>query len=1076
MLEIKINTKNLIDSSYSESTKSAFIFEDEEFLQQIVQELKNAHPSVFLVSGYRGVGKTSFVARIAEKLKADHLLASINVAKYEGYPHLVKRLTRQLYLSFEEYPQKKTIDESLAKDFSLLYDRTFNDIANSQFSTTKEETKIEQSLTLSLKKLFTPILVTIATIINVALDLIPSKVLSTMLAFGGLIWSVITTWSIAIKRTSTDTKATESSKKSLYDNEIAEHHLLEILKRLHNENVKVLIAFDELDKHDNIADVMRIIDDLKPLLLSGKANFFIIAGQQLNYHYEEAATKENEVISSIFSKTIHIPFLSHATLKSYCLNLLVNENDRKNDLVLDFLDSLILQSRRIPRILVNIIRSKLQWQNNEAYLILDEVKGAENSTNTKLLNSLTNITDRSLPKISKTPAQLDFFIAQIYIWVHKMIEYRSTNFLLSEIKDIDSYKEKVPKYYIAQLDDLGEYLTGELFEKELLELKHSDDEEKESYYYWKALNEAPIEYRESTEQTFPQVINSGNFITEFAEIEQLCRRIYNEISTHEKQNIPLIEVLRTFKSQGIIDQKRIDLAQGIIETRNLIVHGEKVGNEAIELANQSIFNLRRLKAEILEDYVFSISEKTLLNYSLHRDNRDNFDFTAEASNSTIVVDIKYRKIGSPNASDIINAFRNFENFTKVSSYKAKYILFFFVAGESSYSKLYATVRRILNNNFPTLKGIANIVYISESFDQPLKKIVTETLLEHAIVPDSPKVSDFNFFDQNAVKENIYDEFLQYVQHYFLFEALYSHSLENDSIIDQNLLYIKQNNVHSNSENIALLWQLSYKLLRNIDIVQNKIDPNEHSNLELIRSYIYYVMIGLWGNVPFLKSSEEPLTNYAPSRISAEQIRDTNIDRLKNLLNNTEENTANFIQMASMIAKYYLEKKDYFAVSHYASLIMKLPTFMLATIDEVFETDKESIIGYNLKKYSKIKNDSFSRLCKKGKYVHVVRNTEIVLMAAEASFYLGNHTDAMMHINSIRKRNNKTPINNTSDNFTTLLISEWLENLSCEGSYFFALKRNGIATEKLNIESFKLLLPIPQQELSVNPNMTQNMRY
>lgn len=61
MLEIKINTENLIDSPYSESTKSAFIFEDEEFLEQIVQELKKAHPSDFVVSGYRSVGKTSFV-------------------------------------------------------------------------------------------------------------------------------------------------------------------------------------------------------------------------------------------------------------------------------------------------------------------------------------------------------------------------------------------------------------------------------------------------------------------------------------------------------------------------------------------------------------------------------------------------------------------------------------------------------------------------------------------------------------------------------------------------------------------------------------------------------------------------------------------------------------------------------------------------------------------------------------------------------------------------------------------------------------------------------------------------------
>ena len=518
------------------------------------------------------------------------------------------------------------------------------------------------------------------------------------------------------------------------------------------------------------------------------------------------------------------------------------------------------------------------------------------------------------------------------------------------------------------------------------------------------------------------------------------------------------------------------MAQGVIKTRNLIVHGEKVGNEAIELANQSVFNLRRLKAEILEDYVFYISEKTLQNYSLNRDNRDNFDFTAEVNNYTIAVDIKYRKKDSPNTSDIINAFRNFENFTKVTSGNAKYILFFFVAGESSYSKLHATVRRILNNDFPTLKGIAEIVYISENFDQPLKTIVAETLLQHATAPESPKVSDFKFFDQNAVKENLDNEFLQYVQRYFLFEALYSHCLKDDTNMPQNLLHIKQNTVHPNSENIASLWQLSYKLLRNIDIVKNKFESNEQHSLELISSYIYYVMTGLWGDVPFFEQFGESDSYYVPPRESVGQIRNANLTRLKNLLNTSKESSPHFIQIAAMLAKYYLEKKDYFAVNQYTKLILNSPDFTLATIDEVFETDKESIIGYNLQEYTKAKNDSFSRLCQKGKFVHVIRNTEIVLMAAEACFYQGDLTDAMKHINSIRRRTNKVPISDIGDNFTALLIGEWRENLGCEGSYFLALKRNGIATESLGIESYRLLLPIPQQELSANPNMTQNPGY
>ncbi|WP_257658747.1 RagB/SusD family nutrient uptake outer membrane protein [Parapedobacter lycopersici] len=1082
-MDIKINTENLIDSPYSESKKSAFVFEDDEFLEQIIQELKNAHPSVFLVSGYRGVGKTSFVVRVAEHLKADHIFASINVAKYEGYPHLVKRLIRQLYLSFDAYTKKQNVDQELIDEFALLYDRTFNDVVNNQLIREQEENKLEHTAALNLKKLFLPIAFALITVINLGLDLIPSRLTNTILAITGLIWSTLTTWKLAIKKTATETNTNESSRKSLYDDEIAEHYLLEILKKINENKTKVLIAFDELDKHDNITDVMRIIDDLKPLLLSGRANFFVIAGQQLSYHYEEAAMKENEVISSIFSKTIHIPFLSQATLKSYCLNLLIEEKDKKNELVLDFLDSMILHSRRIPRILVNLIRSNLQWQNNEAYLVLDEIKSSEHSRNAKLLSSLSKVTDQTLSKISITPTQLDFFTAQIHIWARRMIEYRSAHFLLSEVKDINSYKGKAPARYYLQLDNLGELLTDELLQKELLGISHSDDEEEESHYYWTRFNESPIEYRFSNDETglwsqaSQQGISSGDFITEFAEFEQLTRHISGEIGINQKQPVMALDtLLSTLKSKGVIGQKPIDSAKEIIKARNQIVHGERVGNEAIKLVDESIFNLRRLKAEILEDYVFYIGKDTLPDYIIQRDNRGNFDFVAESNNKTIAVDVKYRKKASANTSDVINAFRNFENFKKITPHNTRYVLFYFVAAESTYSKLQGTVRRLLDKDFSALKDSAEIVYISENPDESFKKIFTEKLQELAAKPEIQAYSVSPGFNQFEAKENLTKEFLKYIQDYFLFEALYSHSIVNNTNIERDLLSIQQNDISPNLNHIYSLWQSSYKILRHIETLKNRSESDEQNNLDLITSYIYYVMIGLWGDVPLLSELSGHDVSFAPPRVSAVQVRDTNISQLKDLLHKTKENTSHYIQAASIIAKYYLETKDYYAVSEYTKSIINAPNFSLAVTDEIFDTEKEAIMGHNLREHKDIQNSEYVELCGKGKYIHIIRNTEILLMAAEASFHLGNYDDATNFINKLKRRNNKEAIDKINEDFITILIDEWRENLGGEGSYFLALKRNELATSELHIEEYKLLLPIPQQELVLNPNMMQNPGY
>ncbi|KKX47282.1 RagB/SusD family nutrient uptake outer membrane protein [Sphingobacterium sp. IITKGP-BTPF85] len=145
-------------------------------------------------------------------------------------------------------------------------------------------------------------------------------------------------------------------------------------------------------------------------------------------------------------------------------------------------------------------------------------------------------------------------------------------------------------------------------------------------------------------------------------------------------------------------------------------------------------------------------------------------------------------------------------------------------------------------------------------------------------------------------------------------------------------------------------------------------------------------------------------------------------------------------------------------------------------DEIFDTDKESIIGFNLENYPEIRNDSFLKLCKKGKYVHLIRNTEILLMAAEASFHQGESYIALEYINKIRRRNNKTIILDTNKQFIETLLADWKDNLGSEGSYFFALKRNDLATEKLQIENHQLLLPIPQQDLVMNFNLKQNPGY
>lgn len=759
-MDIKIDTKKLIDSPYTEDNKGAFAFDDNELIDQLTQELKIALPSTFLVSGYRGVGKTSFVNRIAEQLKDDHVCAMMNMAKYDGYQLFVKRLVRELFIGYQKYTSLKTsIPEPLSSDFRLLYDRTFNDIANSHINQAKDETKAETEAKFDLKKLIIPILTTIIFTFNLGYDLIPYTILSLLLVIAGVAWTALTSWNLAVVKTNIKSITNEVSIKSLYDDEIAEHFLFEILRNLKDNGIKVIIGFDELDKHEALASITKIIDDLKPLLLSGYANFFIIAGQQLNYHYEEANLKENEVISSIFSKVIHIPFLRYATLRNFCLSLIEDPSLQKNEKVVAYMDSMILQSRRIPRRLVNLIRSELKWSDNSAQLVIDELYEEQHQSDSKLLNCLTSITDNTLPKIAKTDAQLDFFVAQVHVWILKMKEYGAAKFLMSEVMNLNSYKLSVPAHYQSQLWDLSNLLTDELMLNKILGFKHQDDIEDESYYFWTKKTvpkeeNASIKNNSVEEDLVSDIIAGDDFIYDFAHLESLIRSICFELNpTDDFRHQTLKFLIGHLRSYGFFDNSRMrqEMIEEVIVARNSIVHGHAVGMEAKSMGQKAQFNLNRIKAEILEDYVFFISRSVLPSFEFKKE-YNKFDFSAITDNQILLFDVKYRAKGWLSSSEIKDSILNFDRFSKATTYDPKYVLFCFIPMSKNDFKLYNLTHKILEEDFPELKDRVEVVALMENSSAGMGSAIRKVLEGILLEPRESQSRNYQYFTDEEIAQ------------------------------------------------------------------------------------------------------------------------------------------------------------------------------------------------------------------------------------------------------------------------------------------------------------------------------------
>ncbi len=111
--------------------------------------------------------------------------------------------------------------------------------------------------------------------------------------------------------------------------------------------------------------------------------------------------------------------------------------------------------------------------------------------------------------------------------------------------------------------------------------------------------------------------------------------------------------------------------------------------------------------------------------------------------------------------------------------------------------------------------------------------------------------------------------------------------------------------------------------------------------------------------------------------------------------------------------------------------------------------------------------------------------EAMLMLAECESHLGNPAQAEEYLNKVVIANVGTPAypsgdteidTRASNEFINRLADTWKIQLKGTGTYFAFMKRNGIAEERLNVPTWRLLFPIPMDEINTSPVIMQNPGY
>ncbi|XLP21848.1 P-loop NTPase fold protein [Bacillus toyonensis] len=591
----------LTEENFSTESQHCLIANGMKELNSLKNEVLSNLNTCYMVSGYRGSGKSSFINRL-EKLvrKKNNRVIFINVNFVSGEEtknvlrKLIRTLTNKFFKEVGYVPENETLYKSLLtravsklrkKKFNenylfleILNKRTFEDVTYSRTVEFSKETKWSLTgnfaiffVSLMLLVLYVinrqfPFFDAIKAIVNSVVDNNLWRVAPPFITFG---LALIAWRGLEKNRIKRNERALELGSKTLYDDEIAEFRLKEAIDRLtnngksfeHTDSYKLVFVIDELDKIEDPETLKKILGQLKSLMLEGNATFIIITGQKLYYTYELEQMMEDPLLSSIISRNIHVALPSVNDFKEFFTKISVQSavlekfNEKNDKSLEEYIESLVLKSNRSFRTFIQLLKRDVEWDTytGEPYILVRKDKVT--ALNSDILRIIEDIAFNNL--LDYEGPTHDFFITQLHLIVKK-IQFEQGQFKKEDLfTKIDTY----PKWYWERLGDFTETLLEKMIQKNLLERNSffvSDTSNKkileEPYkilYKWK--KEVAI----YVDPEFRVITNS--LLSDIENLQDAMRNHYLKYEP-ENTNLPFISIYLELKKKGFQANESMDTA------------------------------------------------------------------------------------------------------------------------------------------------------------------------------------------------------------------------------------------------------------------------------------------------------------------------------------------------------------------------------------------------------------------------------------------------------------------------------------------------------------------------------------
>ncbi|WJW97226.1 P-loop NTPase fold protein [Priestia aryabhattai] len=653
MKKIYINYEVLKESPLEEVNKDILYFKEN--LDNMKQELLKGPPNCYMVSGYRGTGKTSYInivkglieQEVKEKKNNEKFLfVKINITSGDTKTNILRKIIRGLSNEFlrqanfnQELPKKFSFfkfikkiklitkehsnsDEKIFKKYlELLYKQTFGELTVSEV-----ESKIKDSvgkLNIDPSIIIVISLIALLSFFYIFLDLLNiSKILKffeflkfnkmdkLLVPFISFFLSISLLIKINVERVKQKKSVNEYSYKTLYDDEIAEYKLKEAIEAVINiKKYKLVFVIDELDKIDEDNELRNLLGQLKSILLESKATFILVAGQKFYYLYELEQINEDPLLLNLISKYIHISLPTTREFEDLFKKFI--KNPKKSipayDGLDDYINSLVLNSNRSLRSFIHLLKQSIQWEIGNDYPYVAIEKSRRFKIDAEILEAIDNVIDMNFDE--KGNGYNDFLITQMHLAIRKM-KLKKVNFKKEDLYNKDS--EKYPIGYWERVDILVDMLLEEMTSYKLIEKLENTP----NTYQWK--KDVSVFFKPEF------IVATEDFTTRLRNVKDILEGIYigvfkiklgEDIGYKIREYTPVNFLLQELKEAGITIKKEYeDKFMEVIKVENFIINGDEYCD--ISLVRSASRFLLDGKSAYITAYISFIFQEILPNHRL----------------------------------------------------------------------------------------------------------------------------------------------------------------------------------------------------------------------------------------------------------------------------------------------------------------------------------------------------------------------------------------------------------------------------------------------------------------------------